>query len=224
MSSKVVTLICGWAFAALVVAVMLLLGHDQTGGNIPVVYKTACACVSLAILVGTHLAAFSGGHPKRIATVVLWVALLLFTAVYSTFTMMSDEPRLVAYIAVNLLTFGAVSVLSFVLWSSATRGDASQRACFETKRAVLRSRIVADAMCHGAAGVKYAEQLRTLAENLRFQDDSATVEQDEQILDRLNDLSEHLAEEGYPVQERIDEIDDLVKQRNFAVKSLKSLH
>ena len=114
MSSKVVTLICGWAFAALVAGVMLLLGHDQTSGNMPVIYKTACACVSLAILVGTHLAAFSGGHPKRIATVVLWVALLLFTAVYSTFTMMSDEPRVVVYIAVNLLTFGVVSVLSFV--------------------------------------------------------------------------------------------------------------
>lgn len=224
MSSKVVTLICGWAFAALVAGVMLLLGHDQTSGNMPVIYKTACACVSLAILVGTHLAAFSGGHPKRIATVVLWVALLLFTAVYSTFTMMSDEPRVVVYIAVNLLTFGVVSVLSFVLWSSATRTDASQRALFETKRALLQSRIVVDSMVHSAVGGKYAKQLRSLAENLRFQDDSTTVEQDEQILERLKDLSEHLGEEGYPVQERLDKIDDLVKRRNFAVKSLKSLH
>lgn len=224
MSSKVVTLICGWAFAALVAGVMLLLGHDQTSGNMPVIYKTACACVSLAILVGTHLAAFSGGHPKRIATVVLWVALLLFTAVYSTFTMMSDEPRVVVYIAVNLLTFGVVSVLSFVLWSSATRTDASRRALFETKRALLQSRIVVDSMVHSAVGGKYAKQLRSLAENLRFQDDSTTVEQDEQILERLKDLSEHLGEEGYPVQERLDKIDDLVKRRNFAVKSLKSLH
>ena len=224
MSSKKTILICGWALAALVLAVMLLLGLDQTGGDLSVVYEAVCAFVTLAILVGAHLAAFSGGHPKRIATVVLWIALLLFTAVYSTVTLASEEPRAVVYIAINILAFGAISVLSVVLWSSATRSDSSQRAVFETKRALLQSRAVADSMVHGAAGDKYAKQLRSLAENLRFQDDSTTVEQDELILERLKDLAEHLAEEGYPVQERLDKIDELIKQRNFAVKSLKSLH
>ena len=121
MSTGKTILICGWALAALVLAVMLLLGLDQTGGDLSVVYEAVCAFVTLAILVGAHLAAFSGGHPKRIATVVLWIALLLFTAVYSTVTLASEEPRAVVYIAINILAFGAVSVLSVVLWSSATR-------------------------------------------------------------------------------------------------------
>ena len=83
-------------------------------------------------------------------------------------------------------------------------------------------RMAVNRMLNSQDGITYKKELKALDENLRFTDDSVQDDLDKDIECKIKDLSNNICAPDFNVIDAINEINDIIKQRNFEVKSKKT--
>jgi hypothetical protein len=71
-------------------------------------------------------------------------------------------------------------------------------------------------------GKVYLNELKQLDENLRFSNDSIVLDIDDQIYQKICELSGALATSGFDVRVAVDDINNLIKHRNFLARNAKN--
>ena len=118
---------------------------------------------------------------------------------------------IVIAILINLFVFG---VSSNVLKSKSEFENA--------KKKMAITRAVVNSIINSSEGVPFRAQLVKLDDNLRYSDDSVINEIDDAIYNKICILSQEIVSSPENVEQLINEINDLIKQRNFVVKATKS--
>lgn len=161
------------------------------------------------------------GSLKRIGIAVTLTAQTLYTCILSilfiNLFLLSYARFLLYYIASIVLA--AVICIGF---SAFARSSKEKDYAFkQAKASMLTMRSAVHDMLNSDSGRTYGQLLRQLDENLRFSDDSSISEMDETISRRIYELSENISTPDYDVEGAIRSVNDLIKQRNFFVKSQK---
>lgn len=124
-----------------------------------------------------------------------------------------------------LYVLSVCAAIGFFLFvsSSATPADKQKQQVMEAKSRMLETRSVVNAAMNSTRGAAYRELLYALDEDLRFSDDTAINGMDDTIHARVCELAANMGNEGYNVEATVEAIRSLIQQRNFMVRSRKSL-
>ena len=124
-----------------------------------------------------------------------------------------------------LYILSAAAAVGFFLFvsNSATPADKQKKEVMAAKSRMLEIRSVVNAAMNSTRGAAYRELLEALDEDLKYSDDTAMDGMDETIHARVCELAANIGAEGYNTEATVEAIRNLIQQRNFMVKSRKSL-
>ena len=174
--------------------------------------------------VTTAAFAFSFGEPRRVGGAVAALIQTLLTVGLSVAFIVSAALWIPLHLFVGayLLTQAIVLVLLYVLFAFA-QSKAEERAQISgSKQVAARYRTLVQSLLHSPAGKEYAALLNGLDEELRFMDDGVTDPLDETIFTKLQTLANGIGTEGFSVEDAVEDVKDVIRQRNFSVKAQRS--
>ena len=171
-------------------------------------FITICAYLFLNLKRVTIAVVFTLQTVFTLILAVIFVNLFVFA--YASFFILYFLSLAVAAV-ISVLTMGFIS-------SSSKKNEEFKNA----KMNMLTIRTMVNGMMNSENGRKYYSLLSQLDENLRFTDDSVSDGLDNAIYEKVRELSINIGSPDCEVDKAVENINALIKQRNFLVKSRKS--
>lgn len=222
MRNRSITYVCG-LIAALATAAVFILSCNSIF-EIPICWVALIFSV-LSEVVTTVAFASANGKPHRVAGAVISLLQTVLTILISIVFINSLALKLMlkTFIGIYVVTFAVVIIAIIVAYHTSDNTDERKTELSASKSSLLRCRVLVQATMNSEAGKKYYEQLKKLDENIRFMDDGVQSPIDENLFLQLQALSEGCRSDGFDFEASLNRINDTINQRNFVVKSNKSL-
>lgn len=159
---------------------------------------------------------------KRIFTSIVFAIQAILTIIASIVFI-----NLFVFSYKGFFTFYTLSLVASalaIIFLYALRGnvDAKNQEFKDAKSNMADIRMAVNKIINSPEGAEYKKELKALDENLRFTDDSVQDSLDIDIECKVGVLATNIGAANFDVLNAINEINDIIKQRNFEVKSKKT--
>ncbi len=189
--------------------------------KIPMAIVALCLVLLSEVATTVALVGFKDGYKSVVTTAVLG-AQTAITVVLSLLYINIFKTAFTGFILFYLLTFGIAVLLLLYVFLFRGESRAKDKVMNTARNNMLDIRNLANSILNSPEGAPYRAELKRLDENLLYSDRTVIADLDGDIYNMLLTLEARIGDDTFDVVGYIEEINAMIKQRNFEVKSKKA--
>lgn len=212
-------ILSGIVVVALTILLYTLLVKDFF--KIPMAIVALCLVLLSEVATTVALVGFKDGYKSVVTTAVLG-AQTAITVVLSLLYINIFKTAFTGFILFYLLTFGIAVLLLLYVFLFRGESRAKDKVMNTARNNMLDIRNLANSILNSPEAAPYRAELKRLDENLLYSDRTVIADLDGDIYNMLLTLEARIGDDTFDVVGYIEEINAMIKQRNFEVKSKKA--
>lgn len=212
-------ILSGIVVVALTILLYTLLVKDFF--KIPMAIFALCLVLLSEVATTVALVGFKDGYKSVVTTAVLG-AQTAITVLLSLIYINIFKTAFTGLILLYLLTAGVAALVLLYVFLFRGESRAKDKVMNTARNNMLDIRNLANSILNSPEGAPYRAELKRLDENLLYSDRTVIADLDGDIYNMLLTLEARIGDDTFDVVGYIEEINAMIKQRNFEVKGKKA--